>query len=77
MGSHTFGIMLGGEGFRIGPTATAGIWTLGAGLRSAIKLRTDRQGLVHQLDIRASVHYPSAPAGQLMLLYGISFGPWR
>jgi hypothetical protein len=77
MGSHTFGIMVGGEGFRIGPTATAGVWTLGAGLRTAIKLREDRQGLIHQLDLRASVHYPSAPAGQVMLLYGIAFSPWR
>lgn len=77
MGSHTFGIMIGGDGFRIGPTATAGIWTLGAGLRTAIKVREDRQGLIHQLDIRAMLHYPSAPAGQIMLLYGIAWKPWR
>lgn len=77
MGSHTLGVMIGGDGFRMGPTATAGVWTLGGGLRAAIRLKEDEQGLTHQLDLRAMAHWPSAPAGQLMVLYGISFDPWK
>ncbi len=77
MGSHTFGVMLGGKGFRIGPTATAGIWTLGGGLRAAIKIREDKQGLLHNLDIRATAHWPSAPAGQLMVMYGLAWDSWK
>jgi hypothetical protein len=77
MGSHTLGVMIGGDGFRIGPAASAGIWTLSGGLRAAIRLRVDKQKLTHQLDIRAMVHYPSAPAGQVMLLYGVALDPWK
>ncbi|MBW1880718.1 MAG: hypothetical protein JRJ84_20370, partial [Deltaproteobacteria bacterium] len=77
MGSHTLGVMIGGDGFRIGPIASAGIWTLSGGLRAAVRLKQDKQKLTHQLDIRAVLHYPSAPAGQVMLLYGVAFDPWK
>lgn len=77
MAAYTMGFMFGDERFRLGPIGTAGVWVLGGGVRGVIRLREDRQGLDHHLDVRALALAPSAPAAQLAILYGISVDPWR
>jgi hypothetical protein len=77
MGSHSVGWMLGGDAVRVGPIATAGMWVLGGGVRLVARVGRDRHGSDHHLDLRAIGLVPSAPAGQLMVLYGVSFDPWR
>ncbi len=75
MGSHTFGPMVGGEHFRMGPIGMLGFWTSGAGVRASFDIAKGREGLHHRLDLRALGLYPSAPSGQVMLMYGISYDP--
>ena len=49
----------------------------GAGVRVAFDLHEAKNGLIHRADVRAVGLYPSAPGGQLMLMYGVSFDPRR
>ncbi|TNE92318.1 MAG: hypothetical protein EP330_02325 [Deltaproteobacteria bacterium] len=76
-GTVSVGATVGGERFSIGPMGVAGIWELGGGARTVIGLHTDRQGLRHQIELRAWALYKGAPAGEAFLLYGFSFDPWK
>ena len=76
-GTVSGGLMVGSDTLRAGPIGTAGIWVLGGGARVAAGLHTDRQGLRHVLELRSQMLYQGAPSGHFMLMYGVSFDPWR
>jgi hypothetical protein len=75
MGSLTVGAFVGGDRFRVGPIATAGVWALGAGLRTVFTTAEADDGTHHGIELRALALYPSAPAGEVMALYHLWFDP--
>jgi hypothetical protein len=74
-GSVTAGPFVGSDRFRVGPIATAGVWTVGGGLRAVMTPFETRQGVWHGLELRATALFPSAPAFQGMALYHVWFDP--
>jgi hypothetical protein len=76
-GSLTVGFSAGGEALRIGPIATAGIWTAGAGARIRLTPFQDRHGQRHGLDVRALALAPFGPSYEVMALYGGWLDPRR
>ena len=74
-GSLTAGPTIGTPRVRIGPIATVGIWALGGGGRAAATPFTSRRGAEHGLEVRALVMAPSAPSGELLLLYHVAIDP--
>jgi hypothetical protein len=74
MGSLTLGAWFGGDGFRAGPVATAGVWALGGGVRAVLTTTAPGDGTHHGVEVRAIAMVPSAPAGEVMALYHVWFG---
>lgn len=84
-GSHVLaasaGFLYGGDRFRIGPVATAGIAILGAGTRLVwlpFGRRADQ--IPHGFEIRALALGPAAgpvPSAEIMLMYGFELSEFR
>jgi hypothetical protein len=74
-GSMTFGAYAGTDSFRVGPIATAGVWTIGGGVRAIVTPFKTKQGAWHGLELRAMALFPSAPAFQGMAMYHVWFDP--
>ena len=75
MGAVTLGASVGGDGVRIGPMVTAGVWALGAGVRGVVRTARTVKGAQHGFELRLVRLVPSAPAVQGMLLYQVWFDP--
>jgi hypothetical protein len=76
-GSLTVGLSAGGDAVRVGPIATAGIWTAGAGARLRLTPFEDRHGQRHGFDLRALALAPFGPSYEAMVLYGGWLDPRR
>lgn len=74
-GSFTVGPYAGTDRFRVGPVVTAGVWTLGAGVRAVATPFKTRQGVWHGLELRATALFPSAPAFQGMAMWHVWIDP--
>lgn len=74
-GSATLGLFAGTDRIRFGPIVTAGVWTLGAGVRAVVAPFRTPGGVYHGLELRAVALYPSSPAGQAMVIYNLAFDP--
>ena len=66
-----------GDTVRVGPHATVGIWTMGAGLRAVITPLQAKGGARHGLELRATALWPSTTSGEGMVLYTGWFDPRR
>ncbi len=75
MGTMTLGVYAGGDKARLGPVLTGGIWTVGAGMRAVLTPLVTNGGVHHGVELRATALFPSAPAGQGMVLYHVWFDP--
>ncbi len=75
MGSMTAGAYLGAGAARVGVIGTAGVWTLGGGVRAVLSPFAARDGSRHGLELRALALVPSAPAVEAMALYHLWFDP--
>ncbi|MCB9796691.1 MAG: hypothetical protein H6741_28665 [Alphaproteobacteria bacterium] len=74
-GSLSAGAFVGGDRARIGPVVSAGVWTVGGGLRAVVTPRSSQDGGWHGVELRGMLMAPSAPSAELMVLYHVWFDP--